>query len=218
MVHRAGAALARRDRQARNLILDDGGDATMLVHKGLEYEKAGAVPDATDDDPEEWHVIIDLLKKLQAEDAHPVHQHGPRYPGRVGGDHHRRPPPLRDEGGRHPAVPGHQRQRRGDQVEVRQQVRHPPLAARRHQPRHRRDDRRQGGVVLGYGDVGKGCAEALRGQGARVVITEIDPICALQAAMDGYEVTTIERVVETADIFITSTGNKDILSAEMMSR
>ena len=72
-------------------------------------------------------------------------------------------------------------------------------------------------LVLGYGDVGKGCAESLRGQGARVIITEIDPICALQAAMDGYQVTTLEDVVDTADIFITATGNKDIITADHMA-
>ena len=73
-------------------------------------------------------------------------------------------------------------------------------------------------VICGYGDVGKGCAESLRGQGARVIVTEIDPICALQAAMEGYEVQTLEDVVETADIFVTATGNKDIITADHMSR
>ena len=201
-----------------NLILDDGGDATMLVHKGLEYEKAGAVPDATDDDPEEWHVIIDLLKKLQAEDNTLFTNLAPLIRGvseeTTTGVH--RLYEMKEAGTL--LFPG---------INVNDAVTKSKFD-NKYGTRHslldginRATDVMIGGktcVVLGYGDVGKGCAEALRGQGARVIITEIDPICALQAAMDGYEVSTIERTVETADIFITSTGNKDILSAEVMSK
>ena len=201
-----------------NLILDDGGDATLLVHKGAEYEAAGSVPDATDDDPEEWHVIIDLLKKLHGEDdtlftkmadgirgvseetttgvhrLYEMEEAGTlQFPGINVNDAVTKSKFDNKYGTRHSLLDGINR---GTDVMIGGKV----------------------CVVLGYGDVGKGCAEALRGQGARVIITEIDPICALQAAMDGYEVTTIERVIDTADIFITASGNKDLLSAEAMGR
>ena len=127
-----------------NMILDDGGDATLLVHKGVEYEKAGVVPDATDDDPDEWKVVLDLLKRSLAEDPNRWTDDRRRHQGRHRGDHHRRPPALPDVRGRPAAVPGHQRQRLGHQVEVRQPLRLPPQPHRRHQPRHRRDARRQG--------------------------------------------------------------------------
>ena len=127
-----------------NMILDDGGDATLLVHKGVEFEKAGVVPDATEDDPEEWGVIIDTLKRSLAEDPEPLDDHRQRHQGRHRGDHHRRAPALPDVRGRPAAVPGHQRQRLGDEVEVRQPLRLPPQPHRRHQPWRRRDARRQG--------------------------------------------------------------------------
>ncbi len=201
-----------------NLILDDGGDATMLIHKGLEYEKAGAVPDATDDDPEEWHVIIDLLKKLQAEDNTLFSTIAPLIRGvseeTTTGVH--RLYEMKEAGTLlFPAINVNDAVTKS-KFDNKYGTRHSLIDGI-----NRGTDVMIGGkvcVVMGYGDVGKGCAESLRGQGARVIITEIDPICALQAAMDGYEVTTIERVVQTADIFITSTGNKDILSAEMMSQ
>ncbi len=203
---------------APNLILDDGGDATMLVHKGLEYEKAGAVPDATDDDPDEWHVIIDLLKKLQVEDNTIFTKMAPHIRGvseeTTTGVH--RLYEMKEAGTLlFPAINVNDAVTKS-KFDNKYGTRHSLIDGI-----NRGTDVMIGGkvcVVMGYGDVGKGCAESLRGQGARVVITEIDPICALQAAMDGYEVTTIERVLETADIFITSTGNKDILSADMMSR
>ncbi len=141
-------ALRWPDGKGPNMILDDGGDATLLVHKGTEFEAAGAVPAPTDEDSEEYTYV------LAAAPAHP--RRGPAaldpdrrgHQGRDRGDHHRRPPPLPDGRGRAPAVPGHQRQRLGHQVEVRQPLRLPPLADRRHQPRHRRHDRRQGGRGL----------------------------------------------------------------------
>ena len=201
-----------------NLILDDGGDATMLVHKGLEFEKAGVVPDATDDDPEEWHVIIDLLKKLQAEDPQLFTNLAPGIRGvseeTTTGVH--RLYEMKEAGTLlFPAINVNDAVTKS-KFDNKYGTRHSLIDGI-----NRATDVMIGGkvcVVMGYGDVGKGCAESLRGQGARVIITEVDPICALQAAMDGYEVNTIERVLESADIFITATGNKDILSAEMMGR
>ncbi len=201
-----------------NLILDDGGDATLLVHKGAEYEAAGAVPDATEDDPEEWHVIIDLLKKLHGEDNTLFTRMAAGIRGvseeTTTGVH--RLYEMRDAGTlRFPAINVNDAVTKS-KFDNKYGTRHSLLDGI-----NRGTDVMIGGkvaLVLGYGDVGKGCAEALRGQGARVIITEIDPICALQAAMDGYEVSTIERELETTDIFITSTGNKDIISAEMMSQ
>ncbi len=201
-----------------NLILDDGGDATLLVHKGAEYEAAGTVPTATEDDPEEWGVILDLIRKLQAEDPKLFTSMAQAVRGvseeTTTGVH--RLYEMRDDGSlAFPAINVNDSVTKS-KFDNKYGTRHSLLDGI-----NRGTDVMIGGktcVVFGYGDVGKGCAEALRGQGARVLITEIDPICALQAAMDGYEVTTIERVLETADIFITATGNKDILSAEMMSR
>ncbi len=141
-----------------NLILDDGGDATLLVHKGVEFEKAGAVPDPSTADSEEYAVVLGVLTRSLAEDADPVDPDRQRHQGRLRGDHHRRPPPRRDAGERRAAVPRHQRQRRRHQVEVRQQVRLPPLAHRRHQPGHRRPHGRQGG---------RGLRLRRRGQGLR---------------------------------------------------
>ncbi|MDH3679798.1 MAG: adenosylhomocysteinase [Acidimicrobiia bacterium] len=201
-----------------SLILDDGGDATLLVHKGAEFEAAGSVPDATDDDPEEWAIIIALLKKLQAEDPKlftgmAAAVRGVSEETTTGVN---RLYEMRDAGTlAFPAINVNDAVTKS-KFDNRYGTRHSLLDGI-----NRGTDVMIGGktcVVCGYGDVGKGCAEALRGQGARVIITEIDPICALQAAMDGYQVTTIERVIDTADIFITGTGNKDILSAEMMER
>ncbi len=198
------------------LILDDGGDATMLVHKGAEYEAAGAVPDATEDDPEEWHVIIDLLKKLQAEDSTIFSRMAPGIRGvseETTTGVNRLYEMSKSGALRFPAINVNDAVTKS-KFDNRYGTRHSLLDGI-----NRGTDVMIGGktaLVMGYGDVGKGCADALRGQGARVVITEIDPICALQAAMDGYEVTTLERMLDKADIFITSTGNKDIISAEMM--
>ena len=142
-----------------NMILDDGGDATMLVHKGVEFEKAGAVPEPAGADSEECRVILALLQRSPRTIRRSGRDRG-RHQGRDRGDHDRRPPPLRDDGGGHAALPRHQRQRLGHQVEVRQQVRLPPLADRRPQPRHRRPDRRQGR---------RGLRVRRRGQGLRRV-------------------------------------------------
>jgi adenosylhomocysteinase len=197
-----------------NMILDDGGDATLLVHKGTEYEKTGVVPDAAADDPEEWKVILDLLRKTlgkwtavgagvlgvteetttgvlrlnQMADAGEL-----LFPAINVNDSVTKSKFDNKYGIRHSLIDGINR---GTDVLIGGKV----------------------AVVCGYGDVGKGSADSLRGQGARVIVTEIDPICALQAAMDGYQVARLESVLEIADIVITTTGNFDIVMAEHMSR
>ena len=199
-----------------NLILDDGGDATLLVHKGAEYEAAGSVPAPSDDDSAEWvEVLKSLAKSVEAsktrftemakaivgvseETTTGVHR---LYEMRDSGDLAFPAINVNDAvtkskfdnkyGTRHSLIDGINR---GTDVMIGGKV----------------------CLVAGYGDVGKGCAESLRGQGARVIVTEADPICALQAAMDGYEVSTIEDVLSEVDIFITATGNKDIISVDQM--
>ncbi len=200
------------------LILDDGGDATLLVHRGADFEAEGAVPEPADDDPEEWQVILDLLARLQREDPQLFTRMAAGIRGvseeTTTGVH--RLYEMRDNGSlRFPAINVNDSVTKS-KFDNRYGTRHSLLDGI-----NRGTDVMIGGktaVVVGYGDVGKGCADALRGQGARVVIAEIDPICALQAAMDGYEVNTVERLLGTADIFITATGNKGIISSEMMSR
>ncbi len=199
-----------------NMILDDGGDATLLVHKGAEYEKAGAVPSTAEDDPEEWQVVLELLRRtvgsgkwtaiaervkgVSEETTTGVHRLYEMakagtlaFPAINVNDSVTKSKFDNKYGCRHSVIDGI----------------------------NRATDTLIGGkvaVVCGYGDVGKGCADALRGQGARVIVTEIDPICALQAAMDGFQVTTLEDVLETSDIFVTTTGNFNIISADQMSR
>jgi adenosylhomocysteinase len=201
------------------LIVDDGGDATLLVHKGVEFEGAGKVP-AFDPagDPEEWGVILELLGRRLAED--------PRFWTRMARD-------IR--GVSEETTTGVARLYRMMQagellfpaINVNDSVtksKFDNIYGCRHSlvdGLNRATDVMLGGkvaVVCGFGEVGKGCAQALRGQGCRVVVTEIDPICALQAAMEGFEVKTIEDVVEQADIFITATGNRDVLTVEHMAR
>jgi adenosylhomocysteinase len=201
-----------------NMILDDGGDATLLVHKGAEYEKAGAVPEATDDDPEEWHVIVDLLKATIAERPGRWTETAAGIKGvteeTTTGVHRLY---QMFEAGKllFPAI------NVNDSVT---KSKFDNLYGCRHSlvdGLNRATDVMLGGkvaVICGYGDVGKGCAQSLRGQGSRVVVTEVDPINALQAAMEGYQVATLDSMVGTADIFITTTGNKDIISAEHMAR
>ncbi len=201
-----------------NMILDDGGDATMLVHKGTEYEAAGVVPDAQEDDPEEWKVILDVLRRSLSEDPKRWTAIGAGIQGvteeTTTGVHRLY---QMFEGGTllFPAI------NVNDSVT---KSKFDNLYGCRHSlidGINRATDVMIGGklaVVAGFGDVGKGCAQSLKGQGARVVVTEIDPICALQAAMEGYQVVRLEDVIDTADIFITSTGNKDIITAEHMGR
>jgi adenosylhomocysteinase len=201
-----------------NMILDDGGDATLLVHKGVEFEKAGTVPDPADAESEELAVILRLLARSLAED--------PRRWAEIA--NHVKGVTEETTTGVHRL---YQMQESGELLFPAINVNDSVTKSKfdnKYGCRHslidginRATDVLVGGkvaLVCGYGDVGKGCAESLRGQGARVVVSEIDPICALQAAMDGYQVATVEDVVETADIFVSATGNKAVITAEHMGR
>jgi adenosylhomocysteinase len=201
-----------------NMILDDGGDATLLVHKGREYELAGYVPEPDTAESEEFAVVLTLLQRSLAEDAK-------RWTGIADGIRgvteetttgvHRLYEMYRDGVLLFPAINVNDSVTKS-KFDNKYGCRHSLIDGI-----NRATDVLIGGkvaVVCGYGDVGKGCAESLRGQGARVIVTEIDPICALQAAMDGYQVSTLDDVVESADIVITATGCKDVVSAEHMSR
>ncbi len=201
-----------------NMILDDGGDATLLVHKGVEFERAGAVPDPATAGSEEFRVILDLLKRSLGEDSQrwtDIAQNIKGVTEETTTGVHRLYQMVESGELLFPAI------NVNDSVT---KSKFDNLYGCRHSlidGINRATDVMIGGkvaVVCGFGDVGKGCAESLRGQGARVVITEIDPICALQAAMQGYEVKTLEEVLDRADIFITTTGNKDIITAEHMQR
>ncbi|MFL5839190.1 MAG: adenosylhomocysteinase [Thermoleophilaceae bacterium] len=201
-----------------NMILDDGGDATMLVLKGAEFERAGAVPDPAQAESAEFKVFLSLLQRSLEED--------PQRWSRAAAD---------IQGVTEETTTGvhrlYQMQSKGElpfpAINVNDSVtksKFDNLYGCRHSlidGINRATDVMIAGkvaVICGFGDVGKGCAESLRGQGARVIVTEIDPICALQALMQGYEVQTLEDVVDTADIFVTATGNKDIITADHMSR
>jgi adenosylhomocysteinase len=212
-------ALVWPDGSGPNLLLDDGGDATLLVHKGVEFEKVGRIPEFNSDkDSEEYGVILELLRREFKKD--------PKRWTRMSKD-------LR--GVSEETTTGvhrlYQMMEAGTllfpAINVNDSVtksKFDNLYGCRHSLTDgilRASDVMLAGkvaVICGYGDVGKGCAQALKGQGARVVITEIDPICALQAAMEGYQVTTLEDVVKTADIFVTATGNKNIITADHMAR
>jgi adenosylhomocysteinase len=200
------------------MILDDGGDVTLLVHKGAEFEKAGAVPDPESADSEEFGVILRLLQRSLNEDPQRFTRIGEGILG------------VTEETttGVHRL---YQMQEAGQllfpAINVNDSVtksKFDNLYGCRHSlvdGINRAVDVMLSGkvaVICGYGDVGKGSAASLRGQGARVIVTEIDPINALQALMEGYEVRTLEEVVETGDIFITTTGNKDIITTEHMLR
>jgi len=214
-----GEALMWPDGTGPNLIVDDGGDATLLVHKGVEFEKTGAVP-AFDPktDPEEWGVILDLLRAEQQRDA----QRWTRVAEYIQG--------VSEETttGVHRL---YQMQEAGlllfPAINVNDSVtksKFDNIYGCRHSLVDgicRASDVMLGGkvaVVCGFGEVGKGCAQALRGQGCRVVVSEIDPICALQAAMEGYEVNTLDSMVERADVFVTATGNLNIITVDHMKR
>jgi adenosylhomocysteinase len=210
-------ALTWPDGEGPNMILDDGGDATLLdpPRRRVRGGRRGAGPSTADSD--EHRIILETLTRTLAEDA----RSGPAPrddQGRDRGDHdgvHRLYEFAKQGKLLFPAI------NVNDSVT---KSKFDNLYGCRHSlidGINRGTDVMIGGkvcVVLGYGDVGKGCADSLRGQGGRVIVTEIDPICALQAAMEGYQVATLEDVVETADIFITATGNKDVISAEQMSR
>jgi adenosylhomocysteinase len=212
-------ALLWPDGSGPDLIVDDGGDATLLIHKGVEFEQAGHVPEFDEEnDPKEWGVILAVLRRTLAEDAtlwqriaanirgvseetttgvHRLYEMQKAgtllFPAINVNDSVTKSKFDNIYGCRHSVIDG---LNRATDVMLSGKV----------------------AVVCGYGEVGKGCAQALKGQGARVVVTEIDPICALQAAMEGYQVATLEDVLETADIFITATGNRDVITAGHMSR
>jgi adenosylhomocysteinase len=212
-------ALEWPDGKGPNLIVDDGGDATLLLHKGLEFEKAEKVPDYNPEtDPEEWGVILDLLKQQQGSD--------PRLWHRI--DQEIRGVSEETTTGVHRL---YQMEKAGTllfpAINVNDSVtksKFDNIYGCRHSlidGINRASDVMIGGkvaVVCGFGEVGKGCAQSLRGQGCRVIVTEIDPICALQAVMEGYEVKTLEDVVEQADVFVTATGNYNIITAAHMAR
>jgi adenosylhomocysteinase len=210
-------ALAWPDGGAPNMILDDGGDATLLVHKGAEFEKAGAVPATDASDSEEYAIVLETLRTTIAAKPgrwtaaaeaikgvteetttgvhrlYEMHKAGNLlFPAINVNDSVTKSKFDNKYGCRHSVIDG---LNRATDVLIGGKV----------------------AVVCGYGDVGKGCADALRGQGARVIVTEIDPICALQAAMDGFQVTTLEDVVGIADIFVTTTGNFNIITADHMA-
>src|SRR6059058_1514417 len=212
-------ALVWPDGSGPNLLLDDGGDATLLVHKGVEFEQAGRVPEFNaEKDSEEYGVILHLLRRELKKD--------PQRWTRMSKD-------LR--GVSEETTTGvhrlYQMMEAGTLlfpvINVNDSVtksKFDNLYGCRHSLTDgilRASDVMLAGkvvVVCGYGDVGKGCAQSLRAQGARVIVTEIDPICALQAAMEGYQVTTLEEVVGEADIFITTTGNRDIITVDSMAK
>jgi len=201
-----------------NMILDDGGDATLLVHKGVEFEKAGEVPDPSTADSEEFAVILRLLQRTFSEDPRRWTAIASGLKGvteeTTTGVH--RLYQMHEAGSLlFPAINVNDSVTKS-KFDNKYGVRHSLIDGI-----NRATDVLIGGkvaVVCGYGDVGKGCAESLRGQGARVIITEIDPICALQAAMDGYQVATLDDVVATADIFVTATGSLGVITADQISR
>ena len=212
------AALRWPDGSGPNMILDDGGDATLLVHLGAECERSGQVPELGPEDSEEYGLILATLNRTLRENSklwtgiaadilgvteetttgvHRLYQRHARgnllFPAINVNDSVTKSKFDNLYGCRHSLVDGIFR---ATDVMIAGKV----------------------AVVFGYGDVGKGCAQSLRGQGARVIITEIDPICALQAAMEGYQVLTLDDVIDSADIFVTATGNRDIVTAEHMAR
>jgi adenosylhomocysteinase len=207
------------DGSGPNMILDDGGDLTLLVHKGVEFEKAGKVPNFNaKNDPEEWGVILDTIRNSIAENPKRFTDMAKAIKG------------VSEETttGVHRL---YEMQKAGKLLfpcinvnDSATKSKFDNLYGCRHSlvdGLNRATDVMLGGkvaVVCGYGDVGKGSAQSLRGQGCRVVITEIDPICALQACMEGYEVNTLDNMLEIADIFITATGNKDIITTDHMRR
>ena len=201
-----------------NMILDDGGDATLLVHKAVEYEKAGEVPEPTEEDSAEWRIVLELLRKSLAEGRRSWVEVANAIKGvteETTTGVHRLYEMLRANALLFPAINVNDSVTKS-KFDNKYGVRHSLIDGL-----NRATDVLIGGkvaVVCGYGDVGKGCAESLRGQGARVVITEVDPICALQAAMDGYQVATLEDVLPYADIYVTATGCVDVITADQMSR
>src|ERR1700753_2899206 len=211
-------ALTWPDADGPNMILDDGGDATLLVHNGAQYESDGQVPDPSTAENDEHRVILELLTRSVAEDGQRFTRMAEQIKGvteETTTGVHRLYQFAKEGRLLFPAINVNDSVTKS-KFDNKYGCRHSLIDGI-----NRAADVLIGGkvaVVCGYGDVGKGCAESLRGQGARVIVTEIDPICALQAAMDGYQVTTIDDVVETADIFVTTTGNFNIIMAGDMAR
>jgi adenosylhomocysteinase len=204
-----------------NMILDDGGDATLLVHKGVEFERTGVVPTVDDEDltvSDEYRIILDTLRRSLAEDA----KHWTTVASDIRGVTEEtttgvhRLYQLAEQGLLlFPAINVNDSVTKS-KFDNKYGIRHSLVDGI-----NRATDVLIGGkvaVVCGFGDVGKGSAEALAGQGARVIVTEVDPICALQALLEGYQVARLEDVVGQADLIITTTGNKDIVSADLMAR
>jgi adenosylhomocysteinase len=210
-------ALLWPDGGGPNTILDDGGDATLLVHKGVEYEAAGVVPSDAEEDSEEWRVVLGVLRASLAEDT----RRWTRIAAGIKGvteetttGVHRLYEMERAGSLLFPAINVNDSVTKS-KFDNKYGCRHSLVDGI-----NRATDVLIGGkvaVVCGYGDVGKGCTESLRGQGARVIVTEVDPICALQAAMDGYQVARLEDVVAAADIFVTATGCVDVITAEHLA-
>src|SRR4051795_6223522 len=206
------------DGKGPNMLLDDGGDATLLIHKGTEFEKNGAVPTPAEDDSEEYGVILDVLRASVAADPTKYTRMGEGIKGvteETTTGVHRLYEFAKDGTLLFPAINVNDSVTKS-KFDNKYGTRHSLIDGI-----NRATDTLIGGkvaVVCGYGDVGKGCAESLRGQGARVIVTEIDPINALQAAMDGYQVARLDDVVDQADIFVTATGNFHVITAEHMAR
>jgi len=210
-------ALNWPDGQMPNMILDDGGDATLLIHKGVEFEKAGAVPDTKDDDNEEWKAILDVLRRTLESNPGKWQKMADSIRG------------VTEETttGVHRL---YQMQEAGELLFPAMNVNDSVTKSKFDNLYGCRESLLDGikratdvmiagkiCVVLGYGDVGKGCAQAYRGMGATVLVTEIDPICALQAAMEGYRVVTMDEAASTGDIFVTTTGNMSVITHDHMA-
>ncbi|MBK5216477.1 MAG: adenosylhomocysteinase [Propionibacteriales bacterium] len=216
--HCAEQIMSWPEGQDPNMILDDGGDATMLVHLGVEFEKAGKAPSPDSTDNVEFKEVLEVLNRTLTEDP----QRWTRIAAGIKGVTEetttgvlRLYDRFKDGSLLFPAINVNDSVTKS-KFDNKYGCRHSLIDGI-----NRATDVLIGGkvaVVCGYGDVGKGCAESLRGQGARVIITEIDPICALQAAMDGYQVAALDSVVDRADIIITATGNTDVVTVEHFSK
>jgi adenosylhomocysteinase len=197
-----------------NMILDDGGDATMLVHKGVEFEKAGVVPQPTAEDSAEWKVVLDVLRRSLQETPTRFTEIAPVIMGvteETTTGVHRLYEFFKEGKLLFPAINVNDSVTKS-KFDNKYGVRHSLIDGL-----NRATDTFMSGkvaFVCGYGDVGKGSCESLRGQGARVIVSEIDPILALQAAMDGYQVAKLESVIDKVDILITATGNVDVVTVD----
>jgi len=211
-------ALLWPDGLGPNLLLDDGGDATLMVVKGAQFERAGGVPESRPEDSEDWSALLDSIRGMTRREPGIFTRLEKGVLGvseeTTTGVH--RLYRMQEEGTLpFPAINVNDSVTKSKFDNI-YGCRHSLLDGL-----NRATGVMLGGkvaVVCGYGEVGKGCAQALRGQGCRVIVTEIDPICALQAAMEGFEVKTLDDVVKTADIFVTATGNRDVITVDHMQR